>query len=109
MNQSLRELQTILTERVVLLSKQLDNVSNPDDAKKINDEMTELNHRVTLVGGLLFKEQSLDLEKKVEAVRTAKASVDGAIKDIQNIANMVQGVSDFLALVDEVIDLAKLL
>jgi hypothetical protein len=109
MNQSLQELQTILAERVQVLSKQMDNVSNPDDAKKIVDEMTEFNHRVTLVGGLLFKEQSQELEKKVEAIRGARAKVDGAIKDITDLANMIQAASDFLALVDEAIDLARLL
>lgn len=107
MNTTLRELQVILANRVLLLSKQLDNVSNPSEAKKILDEMQEFNHRVILVGGLLFCQQSHDLDKKAEAVRRAKGKVDRAIKDIADLANMLQVVSDFLALADEVIDLAK--
>ena len=107
MNSSLRELQVILVDRVRLLSKQLDNVSNPDEAKKILDEMQEFNHRATLVGGFLFREQSQELDRKVDAIRQAKSKVDRAIKDIAGLANALQVVSDFLALVDEVIDLAK--
>jgi hypothetical protein len=100
-------LQVILADRVRLLSKQLDNVSDPDEAKKILDEMQELNHRVTLVGGLLFRRQSQDLDDKVEAIRRAKSKVDRAIRDIADLANMLQTISDFLALVDEAVDLAK--
>jgi hypothetical protein len=109
MNPSVRELQVILADRVQLLSKQMDNVSNPDDAAKILGEMQEFNHRVTLVGSLLFRQQSQELDKKVEAVRGAKTNVDRAIKNIANLSNMLKVASDFLALVDEAVDFAKLL
>jgi methyl-accepting chemotaxis protein len=109
MNPSLRELQIILADRVRVLSKQLDDVSDADQAKKIVDEMQEFNHRVTLVGGLLFHQQSQSLDQKVEAIRQGKGAVDRAIKNIADLANMLQAVSDYLALVDEVIDLAKAL
>lgn len=109
MNSSLRQLHFILADHVQLLSKQLDNVTDPNEAKKILDEMQELNHRVTLVGGLLFLEQSQDLDNKIEAVRLANSNVDGAIRNIADLANMLQVISDFLALVDEAIDLAKTL
>ncbi len=109
MNSSLRELQVILADRVQLLSKQLDNVSNPDDAAGILGEMQEFNHRVTLVGSLLFRQQSQELDEKVEAVRGAKTKVDRAIKNIADLSNMLKVVSDFLALVDEAVDLAKTL
>jgi len=109
MNASLRELQVLLADRVRLLSKQLDDASDPEEAKKILDEMQELNHRVTLVGGLLFKEQSQELDGKVEAVRRARGKVDAAIKNIADLADMLQTVSNFLALIDEAIDLAKTL
>jgi hypothetical protein len=109
MNSKLRELQVILANRVRLLSKQLDNVSDPSEAQKILDEMQEFNHRVTLVGGLLFRQQSQDLDDKVEAVRRAQSKVDRAIRNIADLANMLQTISNFLALVDEAIDLAKTL
>ena len=41
--------------------------------------------------------------------RRARRKVDGTIKDIENLANMLQVISDFLALVDEAIGLVKLL
>ena len=109
MNSSFRELQVILVDRVQSLSKQLDNVSNPDEAKQIVAEMLEFNHRVTLIGGLLFSQQSKELDEKVAVIRQAKSAVDRAIEDIDDLADMLQVLSDFLASVDEVIDLAKLL
>ena len=107
MNSNLRELQLILLDRVRLLSKQLDNVTDPDEAKKIIDEMQEFNHRVTLVGGMLFCQQSQELDNKIDAVRQEKSKVDRAIRDIDDLANMLQTVSNFLALVDQVINLGK--
>jgi|APIni6443716594_1056825.scaffolds.fasta_scaffold39900_2 hypothetical protein len=109
MNLNLRELQLILLDRVRLLSKQLDNVTDPDKAKKILDEMQEFNHRVTLVGGMLFCQQSQELDNKIDAVRQEKSKVDRAIRDIDNLTNMLQIASNFLSLVDEVIDLAKMI
>jgi len=109
MNQSLKDLQDILFNRVRLLSKQLDDVTDPAQAQAILDEMREFNHRVTMVGGLLFREQSAELEAKVEAVSKAKRRVDEAIKNIQELNDSLQVITDFLALVDEAIDLAKLL
>jgi hypothetical protein len=109
MNSNLRELQVILLDRVRLLSKQLDNVTDPDEAKKILDEMQEFNHRVTLVGGMLFCQQSQELDNKIDAVRQAKSKVDRAIRDIADLANMMQTVSNFIAIVDEAIDLAKMI
>jgi hypothetical protein len=109
MNSNLRELQVILLDRVRLLSKQLDNVTDPDEAKKILDEMQEFNHRVTLVGGMLFCQQSQELDNKIDAVRQAKSKVDRAIRDIADLANMMQTISNFIAIVDEAIDLAKMI
>lgn len=107
MNDSMRELQIILLDRVKLLSKQLGEATNAEEAKAILDEMNEFNHRVTLVGGLLFKEQSIELDSKVDEVRRAKSRVDKAIKETEDLINTLTVVSDFLALVDEAIDLAK--
>jgi hypothetical protein len=109
MNSDLRELQEILLDRVRLLSRQLDNVTEQDTAEKIIGEMQEFNHRVTMVGGMLFRQQSQELSDKIEAVRRAKSKVDRAIRDIANLTDMLQIATNFLGLVDEVIDLAKMI
>jgi len=109
MNSDLRDLQIILADRVRLLAKQLDDVTDEGEAKNILNEIREFNHRVSLVGSLLFREQSQALSEKVEIVRRAKSKVDRAIKDIADMEKMLEGVSKFLSLVDEAIDLAKML
>jgi hypothetical protein len=109
MNSSLRDLQGILFGRIQLLSAQLDNVTDPKEATKILGEMTELNHRITMLGTLLFRQQSEELETKVKVIRQEQLHVDQAINDINHLAKMLQVVSDFLALVDEALDFAKTL
>jgi len=107
MNESMRELQKLLAGRVQQLSKRLDEVTEAADAETILREMQEFNHRVTLAGQMLFREQSQELDELVEKVRKAKSKVDSAIREIEKLREAVATVSDFLALVDEAIDLAK--
>ena len=107
MNESMRELQKVLAGRVQELSKKLDTVTTAKQAAAIVQEMQEFNHRVTLTGQLLFKAQSAELTKSVEKVSEARARVDGAIQKIGKLAKALTVISDFLALVDEAIDLAK--
>jgi hypothetical protein len=108
-NQSLRDLQVILANQMQELSKGLDGVSDPDQARAIVGEMQEINHRITLVGGLLFRQQNEDLENKVDAVRKAENKAGQAFQDISHLADFLNAFSGFLALVDEAIDFAKML
>jgi len=107
-NQSLRDLQVILVNQMQELSRRLDGVSDPDQARAIVGEMQEINHRITLVGGLLFRQQSEELENKVDAVCKAESKIEQALQDISHIADFLKAFSGFLALVDEAIDFAKL-
>ena|SRR2546425_6273807 len=107
MNESLRELQKLLAGRVQQLSKTLDDVTKPEEAEAILREMQEFNHRVTIVGQLLFREESEDLDELIEKVRKAKSKVDSAIAEIEELRSSLDVICDFLALVDEAVDLAK--
>ncbi|BFR49393.1 hypothetical protein RVX_R24540 [Nitratidesulfovibrio sp. HK-II] len=109
MNTQLRELHAMLLGHVQKLSESMDSVASPEDAQKILMEMQEFNHRATLVGGLLFRQESKELELKVDAVRAFKARLDAAVDDIKNLTRLLELAASFLALVDEVIDMAKLL
>jgi hypothetical protein len=108
-NQSLRDLQVILANQMQKLSNGLDAVSEPAQARAIVGEMQEINHRITLVGGLLFRKQSEELKNKVDAVRKAESKIEQALQDISHITDFLKVLSGFLALVDEAIDFAKLL
>lgn len=107
MNASLKELQKTLLGRVQALSLQLDGAKTAKEADAIVREMQEFNHRVTLTGQLLFREQSEELERKVAKVTAAKADVDKAIRTIASARRGVLTLTKFLHLVDEAIDLAK--
>jgi hypothetical protein len=109
MNESMRELQEVLLGRVQALSRQLDDAKTTKEAEAIVREMLEFNHRVTLTGQLLFREQSKQLTARVEAVKKAKSEVDSAIKKLSNLKTGVKIVTKFLHLVDEALDLAKVL
>ncbi len=109
MNQSLRQLQIMLGKRVQKLSAELDEVADFQTAQDIIQEMQEFNHRVTLTGQLLFREQSTELEEKIDAVRQSTRKVDKAIREISELREAIGALSNFLALVDEAIDLAKTL
>lgn len=108
-NQSLRDLQVILTNQMQELSRSLDSVSDPGQAGAILGEEQEVNHRITLVGSLLFRQQSEELEAKVDTVRNATSKVEQALQDISNVADFLNAFSSFLGLVDDAIDCAKLL
>src|SRR5262245_25774730 len=107
MNESLRDLQKLLAGRVQQLSKKLDDVTKPEEAETIIQEMQEFNHRVTLVGQLLFRQESQELDELVEKVRRDKSKVDSAIGEIEKLKSALDLISNFLALVDEAVDLAK--
>jgi hypothetical protein len=108
-NRNLRDLQTILINQMIELSRSLDSVSDPAQAAAIVGEEREINHRITLIGSLLFCQQSKELEEKVQAVRDAKSEIERAIEDISHVKDFLSAFSNFLGLVDEAIDLAKLL
>jgi hypothetical protein len=72
-------------------------------------EITELNHRVTMVGNLLFAQESDSLNEDMQTVQVAAASIQSALQQIQDITNIVNSVTSFLGIVDQVLDFAKTL
>lgn len=108
MNAELNAVHTELVKHNNALSKKLGKAKERATAQAILTEMQEINHRVIVVGGLLFAEESQRISKAAKGIEVASAKVTEAIADIHNIAAVVNAVSAFLGLVDEVIDTAKL-
>ncbi len=106
-NESLRDLQSTLIRQLKNLDRSLDNVTDIERAQTITREMAEINHRIAIVGGLLFTSQAQELDDKLDAIKKASRKVNTAIANLQNVQAFLGAVSDFLGLVDEVIDLAK--
>jgi hypothetical protein len=108
-NPSMRALQSALVTKLQQLHDSLDDVTDAARADAILREMQEVNHRIALTGSLLFAAQAKELDDKVTEVEKAVKKVNKAIKKLENLTAFVKAFSAFLGLVDEAIDLAKLL
>ena len=72
-------------------------------------EITEVNHRLVLIGQLLFHEQTAKITAAVAAVDSGRTALDKAIAEIDKLNAFINAISKFLGLVDKVVDIAKLL
>jgi len=106
-NDSMRDLQNTLVRQLKKLHDSLDDVTDADRADAIVREMQEVNHRIAMVGGLLFAAQANELDGKVAEVSKATRQVNAAIADLKDLQAFLDAMSEFLGLVDEAIDLAK--
>jgi hypothetical protein len=109
MNDDLRELQGLLVKQSNALIDRLPDATTTDEVRKIQDEITELNHRVTIVGNLLFTQQTAKIASAMGKVRKAKSDVDQATAKIGDLVKFLKTMTSFLVLVDKVIDTAKLI
>jgi hypothetical protein len=107
LNPDLRELHEELIKRVVELADAIGRAPDSDTVDAIIREMQEVNHRITLVGNLLFTRQTRKVETAMNRVREAMGDVKKSIARLEGIVQFVKDVSSFLALVDKVIDAAK--
>src|SRR6266513_6332823 len=98
MNENLQQLHDLLIAQHQALYEQLDD--KPETAKTIITEMQELLHRIDIVQGLLFRETTTALKNSLQKVDEADAELVKALKDADTAADIVKGVSKFLAVVD---------
>jgi len=91
------------------LSQQQESATTAAAVKAITLEIVEVTHRVTMVGQLLFKERTDKLSAAVEAVKDGQDAVDAAIEKIEKLNGFVKAITQFLMLVDRVVDTAKLI
>ncbi len=108
LNSDLAELHSSLIKRVAELSDAIGRAPDSDTVDAIITEIAEVNHRVTLVGNLLFTQQTKKISDQMNKVRDATSDVQQAIKRLEGITELVKDVTSFLTLVDKVIDTAKL-
>lgn len=107
MNDSLRILQDTLVKQHKKLRDAIPGAADAAARQALLTEMSEITHRVQIVGSLLFKAQSQALSDKVAEVNKATRQVNAAIAQIQKLKDLLDAMSGFLTLVDEAIDLAK--
>ncbi len=109
MNTDLQQLHDQLLAQHQALYQKLDEVTDPAAAQAIVTEMREILHRIDLVQGLLFRESTTALLNSLKKVDAADTRLTGTLSSVSTATDIVEGVSKFLAVVDQAIDLAKTL
>ena len=109
MNEDLQNLHNTLIAQHQTLFKRVDEITDPDLGKTIITEMQEILHRIDVVQGLLFRETTSRLKTSLKKVSVADAELTQTLKDAEDATDIVKGVSQFLATVDQALDLAKTL
>ena len=108
-NPDLKSLHNNLIGIVSNLNDALNAATDLDTIIAIATEISEVNHRVTLVGNLLFTQETQNITSAIQNVNDAIADVQESIQQIQSVTDTVNALSSFLALVDNAIDIAKLI
>jgi len=109
MNEELKTLHEALIAQHEALFEKLDTAPDDETMDAILTEMRELRHRIDLVQGLLFRETTTALENSLQKVNDADSELTKALSQAAAAADVIKGVSKFLAVVDKAIDLAKTL
>jgi len=109
MNQELNKIHELLVSQHETLYDKLDTAPDDEAMQSILTEMKEIRHRIDLVQTLLFRETTQALATAVKKVNDADTELTDALSSAQSAAEIVKGVSSFLKLVDQAIDLAKTL
>jgi hypothetical protein len=107
-NPDLVQLQKTLADTAAGLRAAKAGTDDPEAIKAINNELIEVNHRITMVGGLLFHQQTAAITAAANKVQAARTDVDAEISKLGKIKDFIKAMSGFLGLVDKAIDLAKL-
>lgn len=107
-NPDLKSINDTLVSLVSQLSDAIGSAPDSNTVDAITTEISELNHRVTLVGNLLFTEESTDITNAVKDVGDVTADVEKDIKNISSATDVVKTITSFLGIVDKAIDTAKL-
>jgi hypothetical protein len=108
-NQTLVSLYQSLCAQQDVISAKISKTTDPGIADALSTENYEIMHRIVLTQNLLFQSDSADLKTAVKAATDAAGQLQAAINNIQSVTNVVNGVSQYLSLVDVAIDLAKTL
>jgi hypothetical protein len=106
-NPELTKLQTSLFALNDDLRGKFNATTDIDLQQAIVTEMQEVMHRIDLVQGLIFADESKRLSSLVSKVDDANETLQQNLQDIDSITDLVKTVANFLTLVDKAIDFAK--
>ena len=107
-NAELVAIHQALIKLVFDLNESLGTARTVDEVDLILLEISEVNHRVSLVGKLLFRRQTDKIVEAAEAVKDAIKQTKAAIAEAENFKAYAEQLASFLGLVDKVIDMVKI-
>jgi hypothetical protein len=107
-NPDLQELQDSLVAKIGALSKEIGQAPDAATVDAINTEIDEVSHRATIVGGMLFTQQTKSITAAMDKVRAVEDEVAKDVQNIDDLTDFLNTMKSFLTLVDKVIDTAKL-
>ena len=108
-NSTIVALYNSLCTQQEALSAAIQKATDSKLADAIATENFEIMHRMVVTQNLLFQADSPALQESVKAVTDASPQLQTAIRNIQTVTDVVNDVSCYLTLVDEAIDLAKIM
>lgn len=108
-NSETKQLHDNLIAQHQALSDRLATVTSADDAEAIVREMQEINFRVMISGGLLFKQTTAQIDDNLQSVIAAGTDLKTAIAQADKVRDIIKATSKYLGLVDKVLDRIKLL
>ena len=106
-NDELLELSRTLNDVAAELHRKKADTDNTDEFVALNNELFEVNHRIAMVGGLIFTARAQDIADAVKKVEESREELARAIEQVEKVNQFITTISSFLGLVDDVIDLAK--
>jgi len=106
-NPDLEQIHATLIDLVATISNQIADEDDLDKIRAMVREVEEINHRVNVVGGLLFAAQTQDISGKMGSISQADRDLRRAIAKVGAVTDFVNTATAFLAVVDQVVDLAK--
>lgn len=106
-NKDIASIYQSLCQQEDSLQAQLETTTDPKQAGVIATEIQEIAHRITLVQNLLFLADSAQVAAAVPGIEGAAKQLAAAAGRIQDVTAFLKSVSDYLACVDDAIDLAK--
>ena len=107
-NPDIAALHQTLVDLLDTLTAKQEAATDPATIQALSRQMHEVAFRLTRAQNALFAQQTAAIGAAVDEVVQAKADVDKAVAQIEQINKVIATITGFLGLVDKALNLAKL-
>jgi uncharacterized membrane protein YccC len=90
------------------LNRKFEESDDPETMQKLLDGMTELTHRLDLLQRKRMGKTSADISGCLDDLKAANSKLAKSLKDLTDLNSFLNNCSAFLGVLDQVIDLVKL-